>query len=75
MIKNLHWEFEKHLTSEQEYKTINHYLTAKYYEEMVLPEDLITEFTNEMDESMYTKLVDSPPLFPQAVSGFPQPVR
>ena len=43
MLENLHSEFETNLLAEERYKTLNHYLTAKFQEEIVLPKELVNE--------------------------------
>ena len=54
MLQNLHEEFEKNLLDEEKYKTLNHYLTAKFQEEIVLPKELVNEIIQSISQSMYT---------------------
>jgi len=54
MLVNLHNQVERSLMAEQHYKTLNHYLTAKYQEQLVMPDELVDEIIDGITQDMYS---------------------
>lgn len=71
----MHLEFEKNLLAEEKYKTLNHYLTAKYQEEIVLPQQLVDQIVRGITESMYTYQFNATTKAPRSVQNVQDTLR
>ena len=58
IMSKLEQEINKELSKEREFKTLNHYLTSKYQEKLILPEDLLEEIVSSMTIDMFKKTID-----------------
>ena len=56
MIK-LCTQFERESAKETKYKTMNHYLTSKYSENLVLPEPVVDKIVASIDKSTFVSVV------------------